>query len=182
MISGPSAISRATNSMSSFRKLRPRCVLLRGHRNFRIVVALMSGSGHLRRLFHFCLMSAPPQNLMRFLRVAALIGTTPTSSNRIGRDYSTGSRPSTRSRRSTHAPSWSATAQSIQTTRRVTSRKRTSRTSCEPTTKPRPLANCTIGYSPSTQTGSIRGRFGAAPMLQKPHAVPRRDDVKQEAD
>ena len=36
----------------------------------------MSGSGHLRRLFHFCHMSAPPQNLMRFLRVAALIGTT----------------------------------------------------------------------------------------------------------
>src|SRR5271167_3333897 len=75
-ISGPSAISRATNSMSSFKKLRPRCVLLRGHRNFRIVVALMSGAGYLRGLLHFWLMSAPPQNLMRFLRVAALTGTT----------------------------------------------------------------------------------------------------------
>src|SRR5271155_1856299 len=69
-ISGPSAISRATNSMSSFRKLRPRCVFLRGYRNFRIVVALMYGAGHLRCLLHFCLMSAAPQNLMRFLRVA----------------------------------------------------------------------------------------------------------------
>ncbi len=34
--------------------------------------------------------------------------------------------------------------------------------------KPAPLRNSTIGCSPSTRTGSIRGRSGAAPMPRKP--------------
>jgi glyoxylase-like metal-dependent hydrolase (beta-lactamase superfamily II) len=65
------------------------------------------------------------------------------------------------------------------TTPHGTSRRRaaTSRISFAWMTKHEPLRSSTIGCLPFIWTGSIRGRFGAAPTPRRPHAVPRRDDA-----
>jgi hypothetical protein len=95
-----------------------------------------------------------------------------TLSNQPDRGSATGSLPSIRSRRLMRVPSWSATARWSRTAPRGTSRRRaaTSRTSFAWKTKHEPLRSSTIGCSSFIPTGSIRGRFGAAPTPQKPHA------------
>jgi hypothetical protein len=77
-------------------------------------------------------------------------------------------------------PSWSATTRSSRTTPRGIFRRRaaTPRISFAWMMKHEPLRSSTIGCPPFIRTGSIRGRFGAAPTPQRPHAEPTRDSSK----
>jgi hypothetical protein len=106
-------------------------------------------------------------------------GTHPSLSNQTDRAWATGSLPSIRSRRLVRVPSWSAAVRWSRTTTRGTSRRRaaTPGTSFASMMKHEPLRSSTIGCLPFIRTGSILGRFGAAPTPQRPHAVPRHDDA-----